>query len=88
MFVKGEKGFILRAALSGDIPMTVMPANGENGGLPSVNMIIVPGVTKADVIVRLKSIMKEDEDKGKVKKARYALRHQDRWEIYNVVMFL
>ena len=52
------------------------------------NMIIVPGDTKADVIVRLKSIMKEDEDKDKVKKARYALRHQDRWEIYDVVMFL
>lgn len=51
----------------------------------SVNMVIVPGDTKSDVIIRLRAKMKEEKDKEKVKKLRYALRHQDRWEVYDTI---
>lgn len=54
----------------------------------AANLIVVPGDTKSDVILRLKAMMGETEDKNKIKKIRYALRHQDRWEAHDVIAFV
>lgn len=51
------------------------------------NTIIVPGDTKSDVIIRLKSMLECCNDNNTIKKIRYALRHQDRWDMCGNVAF-
>lgn len=52
------------------------------------NFIIVPAECVDDVVCRLKEIFDGTEDKTIRKKIRYALKHKERWERYEKVVFL